>query len=235
MKYLTEYMKKLFSRKVVAYSLIIAFIFSLGYLAGNSQWTGGNISVELGDGFRFDPSVQRSVDKVLARADLTDHQWVGDRLQVPKDKLFFYIAALADYYVFPTNRYRDHFFPRTTVVDSDSPFHNAKIMHARMNAATERATADAIKLLPGIADAQVKRTTRVEWGCMWSYSLDRSVVVTLETMEDKPLDVDVLVEVRIIVASAFRHIAWEEINIVDARNNRLYDEFDELADVGLLH
>ena len=215
------YLSMTLGNRIVAALLAATLFISLGYLIVGSIKPAdfGSKTVYIYNGYRFDQFQQRAADSSLAKKNLREHQWVGDRLQVPRDKLHLYVAALAeDDVVAPTST------PRQDTADNFSPFHHAKIMDTRMIAASERSTAAAIKMLPGIADAWVMSYKRPEWERnVWARKNVISVSVTLDAIEKKPLPDETIAAVGRIVAPAFGITNLKEIAIVDARNTRSYN------------
>ena len=236
MKRIKEYSKQLFSRRAVACLFMATLLFSLGYFAGSSKTTYSNTHVALYAGFRFDTTQQRAASNALASAGLTNYRWVGDQLHVPRNVKHLFNDALAKAGVtatIATSRQNTmdaaHFFTR--------PFHHKKIMESRMIAATERSTADAIKWLPGIADAVVVSLTHPTWERnVWERRQTWSVSVTLDTTCNRPLPNETIVAIGQIVAPSFGITDMTEISILDARNNRRYNGSGEpIVETALLH
>ena len=102
-----------------------------------------------------------------------------------------------------------------------SPWQNAKAMNAKMLTAQERDSADAIKRLPGIADAIVITTQRPEWERnVWARRNQVvSVDVSVEACDNQPIDVVTIQMIRKIVASLFG--TTPELVIFDAKFNKM--------------
>jgi len=217
------YLSMTLGNRIVAALLAATLFVSLGYLIAGSikQADVSSKTVFLYNGHRFDQIQARAAEDAFAIAGLTDYQWVGDRIQVARDRLPRYIAELAK-----ENITAPSSTPRQDTADSFSPFHHAKIMDTRMNAASERTTSAAIKWLPGIADAIVQTHKRPDWERnVWARKNVISVSVTLDTISRTPLPDETIVAVGNIVAPAFGITNMKEIRIVDVRNSKSYDGF----------
>ena len=215
------YLSMTLGNRIVATLLAATLFISLGYLIVGSipQTEVGSRTVLIHNGERFDQTQQRAANNALALAGLRGHQWVGDQLQVPRDREGQFIAALAEANVFARTR-----TARQETADQFSPFHHAKIMNERMTSATERSAADAIRWLPGIASATVISHRRPEWERnVWARRQVVSVSVTLDTIDNRPLPDDTIVAVGNIIAPAFGITDMREIRIVDTRNSRSYN------------
>ena len=215
------YLSMTLGNRIVATLLAATLFVSLGYLIAGSikQADVASKSVFVYNGHRFDQIQARAADDAFAKAGLTDYQWIGDRIQVLRDRMPRYIAALAE-----NNVTAPSTTPRQDTADSFSPFHHAKIMDTRMIAASERSTTAAIKMLPGIADAIVQSQKRPEWERnVWARRNIISVSVTLDAIASKPLPDETIAAVGRIVAPAFGITNLKEISIVDARNSKSYD------------
>ena|GEM_PF-1434517 len=215
------YLSMTLGNRIVAALLAATLFISLGYLIAGSikQTDTSSKTVRLYNGMRFDPVQMRAADDALSLARLTGYQWVGDQLEVPRDRMHHYIAVLAaEGVAAPTST------PRQDTADSFSPFHHAKIMDTRMIAASERTTAAAIKMLPGIANAIVQSHKRPEWERnVWARRNVISVSVSLDSIATHPLPDETIAAVGRIVAPAFGITNLKEINIVDLRNSKAYD------------
>ena len=219
------YLSMTLGNRIVSALLAVILFVSLGHLivGGVQKADTRTQTVYVFNGYMFDRVQARAADSALASAGLRGHHWVGDRLQVPRDRehLFLAVLAAADVTVQSTT-------PRQDTADSLNPWHNAKIMDQKMNAASEKTLVAAIKTLPGIAEVTVISHKRPVWERnIWARTQQFSVSVTLEAIDNKPLPLETITAIGNIVAPAFGIVDMKEIRIVDARNNRSYDGIGE--------
>ena len=105
-----------------------------------------------------------------------------------------------------------------------SPWQSTRAMKAKMLAAKERDCADAIKRLPGIANAEVVIHTRLEWDRnAWEQKKVTSVEVFVDATDNRPLVIGVINAIGLIVAPTFGIADMEEIRIVDTKHVREYN------------
>ena len=103
-----------------------------------------------------------------------------------------------------------------------SPWQSARAMDAKMLAAKKLDSANAIKRLPGIADAKVVITQRPKWERnVWVRTQIVSVDVSVEAHDNRPIGVDTIQMIRKIVAPLFGTTA--ELVIFDEKFNKVYD------------
>ena len=101
---------------------------------------------------------------------------------------------------------------------------NAKVKNARMIAASERNSAAAVKLLPGIADALVQSHRHPEWERnVWARTQSVSAHAAFDSTLNKPLPAETIEAVGRIVAANFGITDLQKISIADVRNSLTYD------------
>jgi len=215
------YLSMTLGNRIVSALLAMTLLISLGYLIVGSvqQADPRTQTVFIFNGHMFDRIQARAADTALANAGLRGHHWVGDKLQVPADRQHLFIGALA-----LANVTAQTTTARQDTADGLNPWHNAKIMDQKMNAASEKTLAAAIKTLPGIAYATIISHKRPVWDRnVWSRTQQISASVTIEAIENKPLPIETITAIGNIVAPAFGITDMREIRIIDAQNNRSYD------------
>ena len=221
-------MSMTFGNRIVAALLMATLVLSLGYLIVGSIPASDPVSktVRLYGGQTFDQDQKRAAEYAISKGGLTGHQWIGDQLQVPKNKESAYIAALAaDNVLKPTDTIRHD------TASKLSPWDSSVIMDKRMITSTEMQCQDAIKMLPGIASVKVSSYKRPAWERnVWARTQITSVSVSLEAIENKPLPSHIISSVSAIVSRSFGITNLKEISIVDGRHGRSYDGSGE--DIG---
>jgi hypothetical protein len=182
--------------------------------------------VKLYGGYRFDQNEQRAAENAIANADLIGHYWDGDQLQVPTNKRSAYIAALA------RNNVLDEINPaRLGMEEKINPWQNDRVMASKMMRAKELDSANAIKMLPGIANAQVITNTRPVWERnVWARTQITSVGVSVEANDNLPISAETLVAIGRIIKPVFGITDSKEIRIVDVKCVRTYDGAGEEID-----
>ena len=197
------------------------FLISLGYLVVGSTSTKDPTSktVKLYNGHRFSINEMRAAEYAIFRQNLTGHQWIGDQLQVPTNRQAAYTAALEAASVLERND-----SAQQTAAELFSPWQNAKAMESKMLSAKELDSADAIKRLPGIADAIVVTHQCSEWERnVWARKQVMSAGVFVEAHDNRPISVDTIQAIGKIVAPLFGITDMSQISIVDTKSSRAYD------------
>jgi flagellar M-ring protein FliF len=215
------YLSMTLGNRIVATLLMATLLCSLGYLIVGSIKPADPSSkvVKLYNGYRFEPNDLRAAENAIAKKGLTGHQWLGDQLQVPKDKESAYVAILAE-----NNIPSKSGLSRLDTVLSLGPWQNAKLMDQKMMTAKEMDTANAIKMIPGIAEAKVFTNKRPAWEKnVWARTQITSVGVYIESIENKPLSADAIAAIGGIIMPAFGITNFKEIRIVDTKHQRSYD------------
>jgi len=220
------YLSMTLGNRIVAVLLTATLLVSLGYLIVGSIKTGDVNSkyTKIYNGYEFTWDEARAAENAFASATLAGHQWVGSQLQVPTDKRNAYIAALASANIIDKSA-----AARQEAVRTLSAMQSARMMDEIMLTAKEKDCIDAIKTLPGIADAKIFKHKRPEWERnVWARRYVFSVNVTVEAIDkNKPLPIETIGAVGRIVGPAFgitdAKDIRREITIVDAKNNRSYN------------
>ena len=100
---------------------------------------------------------------------------------------------------------------------------NPRVAEVKMLAAKEMDSADAIKMLPGIVNANVNVHRHSEWSRnVWTRRHATSVGVFVEASDNRPLDISVINAIGLIIGATFG-IDEEEIRIVDTKHHREYN------------
>jgi len=210
-----------FGNRVVAALLMATLLISLGYLIVGSIKAADPLSktVRLYDGYPFNPNEKRAAENAISKAGLQGHQWIGDQLQVPTNKQAAYVGAIADAKVLETSG-----LARRMTAESISPMLSGRMMDAKMLTAKEQDCVDAIKMLAGIAHAEVHTNKRVAWERhVWARTQIMSVGVFVEAIDNRPLTADTIGAIGNIVAPIFGITDMNEIRIVDTKHHRAYD------------
>jgi len=215
------YLSMTFGNRVVAALLMATLLISLGYLIVGSikEADPASQTVRLYNGRRFNFNEMRAADEAIAKAKLQGHQWIGDQLQVPVKRQNEYVAVLADAKVLEaTGR------AQQAMADLLTPWQSSGIRNEKMLAAKLSDSADAIKMLEGIADARVVANKRPAWERnVWARTQIMSVGVFVEAIENRPLSPDTIAAIGQIVAPMFGITDMNEIRIVDSKHKRAYD------------
>jgi len=96
-----------------------------------------------------------------------------------------------------------------------------RVAEIKMLTAKELDCADAIKMISGIANAEVVTHTRREWDRIRKKVT--SVAVFVEASDNRPIDISVINAISLIVAPLFGVTDMEEICIVDTKHSRKYN------------
>jgi len=115
---------------------------------------------------------------------------------------------------------------KLTAQDAKTPptsrWENTRTMEAKMRAAQEKDCTDAIRRLPGIANAQVFVNIRSSWDRnVWARTQTTATVV-VETIEAKPMEATTIVTIGQMMATTFG-IADADITIIDTKQSRAYN------------
>ena len=223
------YMSMTLGNRIVATLLAATLLFSLGYLIVGSIKRADPFSktVKMHNGYHFEQIDQRAAERAISDAHLTGYQWVGDQLLVPKDKYPAFVAALAVANV-PANISGKTSSARLEMVDKLSPWYNTKMMDTKYSAAKEIDCANAIKMIPGIADAKVFSNKRPDWNRnVWARTQIVSVGVNIEAVDNKPLSPETIAAIGAVISPMFGIVDHKEIRIVDARHKKAYDGVGE--------
>ena len=220
------YLSMTLGNRIIAALLTATLLLSLGYLIAGSIKTGDVNSkyTKMYNGYEFTWDEARAAENAFANAALTGHQWTGSQLQVPTDKRNAYVAALASANIIDKSA-----AARQEAVRTLSALQSARMMDEIMLTAKEKDCIDAIKTIPGIADAKIFKHKRPDWERnVWARRYVFSVNVTVEAIDkNKPLPIETIGAVGRIVGPAFgitdAKDIRREITIVDAKNNRSYN------------
>ncbi|MDR3234329.1 MAG: hypothetical protein LBT46_11820 [Planctomycetaceae bacterium] len=207
--------------RIVAALLLTMLLFSFGYLIVGSIKPSdpGSDVVFLYNHYRFSPNEMRAAEAALRLENKNGHQWIGDQLQVPAKYVAAYTAVLAENNVIEKNG-----LARQMTAKNLTAWQSAKMMDVQMIASKEKDCADAIKMLGGIADSMVISNKRPDWNHnVWARTQVFSAAVTIETIENKPLDDNTVAAIARIVTSVFGVTDMKEISIVDTKNSRAYN------------
>ena len=215
------YLSMTFGNRVVAALLMTTLLLSLGYLIVGSikAVDPSSKTTKLLDGYRFNSIEKGAAEIAFANAGLNGHTWLFDQLQVSTNKQAAYTSAIASGEVLEARGQA-----RKVVSDQISPMISARMMDTKMLAARERDCVDAIKMIKGIANAEVITNKRPAWERnIWARTQITSVGVFVEAIENRPLSADAIGAIGNIVAPIFGITDMNEIRIVDTRHNRAYD------------
>jgi len=215
------YLSMTFGNRVVAALLMATLLLSLGYLIVGSIKPADprTRTVMMYDGYQFSSNEKRAADHAFSSRRLGDHNWIGDKLQVPTTQRHAYAAALAEERVIETAG-----MARRMTAESISPWQSARAMDTKMLTAKEQDCVAAIKMITGIANAEVVTNRRPAWERnVWARTQIMSVGVFVEAIENRPLSADTIGAIGNIVAPIFGITDMNEIRIVDTRHQRAYD------------
>jgi hypothetical protein len=215
------YLSMTLGNRVVAALLMATLLISLGYLiVGSIKGADpAGKTVKLYNGYRFTPNEIRAAEDAISKAGLQGHQWLGDQLQVPTHRQSAFIAALADAAVLGSTG-----MARRMTAEGITPMLSARMMDARMLTAKEQDSVAAIKMLSGIANAEVVTNKRPAWERnVWARTQIMSVGVFIEAVDNRPLRPDTIAAIGNIVAPMFGITDMNEIRIVDTKHHRAYD------------
>ena len=208
--------------RIVASLLAAVLVVSLGYLLVGSirtETTPEGKHVFLYNGWNFDPGEMRAAEDALSKKGLRAHEWIGDRLRVPKNLNAKYTAALAE-----ENVLSPRGIARIAAADGIGPWDGGKTIDERKRAAFERDLADAIATLPNIASAKVFANSRRTFDRKTlQHIVIPSASVVVEAKTFKPLSDDTVASIAAIVAPAFGIVDRKEITITDNNNIRTYN------------
>jgi len=208
--------------RIIASLLAAVLVVSLGYLLVGSVKTESTPEgkyVYLYDDREFEGDEKSSVESALAKDGLHAHDWIGNKLRVPKKLSAKYGATIA-----MANALIPRYNNRKTTVEGTSPWESGKAMENKKEQATARDLADAITLLPDIATAQVFPNSRREYNRkMLQFQWIPSVSVVVKAKTNKPLSDDAVVAIAGAVAPAFGVVDYKEIKIIDSKNQKTYN------------
>ena len=208
--------------RIIASLLAAVLVVSLGYLVVGSiktEPTPEGKYVYLYDGREFEGDEKSAAENALAKEGLRGHDWIGNKLRVPRKLSAKYTAQIAAEKVLnPRNN------ARITAVNGASPWESGKAMDNKKEQAYARDIADAIAQMPDIATAEVFPNSRREFNRkllqnQWIPSV--SVFVKAKTF--KPLSDDAVASIAAIVAPAFGIVDRKEITITDSKNVKTYN------------
>ena len=219
------FMSMTLGNRIVASLLVATLLLSLGYLVVGSIQTTDPLSrtIMWNDGYQFNVNERGAAEHAFASRRLTDHVWVGNRLQIPTSQRIAYGLALAEADVLERSGHHQQ-----TAAGNLSAWQSARMMDTQMLIAKQQDTVDAITKIPGISSARILTHRRPEWERnVWARRQVISVSVTLEAIENRPLSVETITAVGNLVANAFGVTDRREISITDTRHSRSYDGFGE--------
>ena len=208
--------------RIVASMLAAVLAVSLGYLFVGSIQTetlpDGKYAF-IYDGRSFDGDEKTAAESAIARAKLRGHDWIGDKLRVPKKQVATFTNVLAAERVLnPRGN------ARTTMVNGTNPWESGKAMENKKEQAYAQDLAHAIALIPDIATAQVFPNSRRDFNRQTlQYRWIPSASVFVEAKAYKPLSDDVIASIAAIIAPAFGIVDLKEITITDSKNVRSYN------------
>lgn len=215
------YLSMTFGNRIITALLMATLLLSLGYLIVGSipPTDPASKTTKIYNGRRFNYNEQRAAENAIAKNSLSGHQWIGDQLLVPTNRHKDFIAALADASVLQNDS-----TARQTAAEMLTAWQSARLMNEKMTTAKERDSADAIKRVPGIADAQVVSNKRPAWERnVWARTQITSVGVFVEAIDNKPLSADTIGAIGQIIKPMFGITDMREISIVDTKHARAYD------------
>jgi len=215
------YLSMTLGNRIVSALLFATLLISLGYLivGGIKPPDPRTKTVMMYDGYMFSTSEKGAAEYAFSRARLTDHNWIGNQLQVPTHQRPDYARILAEADV-PESSGK----ARQTAAQNLSAWQSARMMNTQMIAAKERDTVDAIKKIPGIFNVTILTHQRPEWERnVWARRQVMSVSVIVEAVETKPLRLETISTIGNLVANAFGITNRKEISITDSKNSRSYD------------
>ena len=208
--------------RIIASMLAAVIVVSLGYLVVGSIKT--DVTPEGKYAYVYDdrPFVgdeKSSAENALARAGLRGHDWIGDKLRVPRNQLAKYTAVIAENKVLnPRGN------ARKEAVDGAGPWESGKMLDNKKEQATARDLANAIAMLPDVATAQVFPSSRRDFNRQTlQHRWIPSASVLVEAKTNKPLSDDAVASIAAIVAPAFGIVDLKEITITDSKNVRTYN------------
>jgi flagellar M-ring protein FliF len=206
--------------RILTVLLALVLLVSLGWLIGGSIKPADPQSkyVLVFDGYNFDSKDKIAVQAALSKANLRDHVWLGDQLRVLKSQEATYTAQIAA--------------EKAIRIPGNSSFQTAKDLSpwdsnlsktAKMFQAKAQDVADSISKLEGIKSAEVLPNTRRDWDRnVWARKDVCTVAVNVETIGYKPLSIETVSAVGGLVSAAFGTDP-KLVNIVDGKNNRIYN------------
>jgi len=219
------FMSMTLGNRIVASLLAATLLISLGYLVVGSIPAADPLSrtIMWNDGYQFNVNERGAAEHAFASRRLTDHVWVGNRLQIPTNQRIAYGLALAEANVLERSGHHQQ-----TAAGNLNAWQSARMMDTQMLIAKQQDTVDAITKIPGISSARILTHRRPEWERnVWARRQVISVSVVLEAIENRPLSVETITAVGNLVANAFGVTDRREISITDSRHSRSYDGFGE--------
>ena len=103
-----------------------------------------------------------------------------------------------------------------------NPWDSARTKETKLLIAKAHDSANAIKHLPGITDANV--LVHSAWKRnVWAKSQNSYVTVCVDTSGNNPIDMDIVRMIGRIIASKFGITDMEDIHVVDTKYHRIYD------------
>lgn len=143
--------------RITAALLVAVIGVSLGYLFQDYAAGGKEF---LFNGEMMQPREVDAMEAAIAKAKLNDYERQGNRISVPRGKKAEYLAAVADGGALPVN------FDTLLLEEANkgSMFSDSKTRDARMKAARERQLSMMIRMMEGVADAQVLYDVREQKG-----------------------------------------------------------------------
>ena len=215
------YLSMTLGNRIVASLLATTLLVSLGYLVVGSIPSADPTSktVKLFGGYNFSSNEKRAAEYALANANLSEHHWIGDQLQVPTSKRPLYTLTLA-----AENIPEKTNFARVIEASNLSPWHSRALTETKMNPAKEKDFVDAVRMIPGIANATVISNKRPSWERnVWARTNIPSLSVTVEVIENKPLGLDTIGVIGHMAMVAFGILDVKDIRIADTRHKRVYN------------
>jgi len=206
--------------RILTVLLSLVLLCSLGYLIAGSIKPADPQSkyVFVFDGYNFDAKDKIAVQSALSKAKLRDHIWVGDQLQVPKSQESSYTAQIAAEKAIRISG-------RTSFETAEklSPWDSNLSKTEKMFQAKALDVSDSISKLEGIKSAEVHPNKRRDWDKnVWAKKDVLTIGVNVETIGYKDLDIGTVSAIGGLVAFAFGTDP-KLVNIVDAKNNRIYN------------
>lgn len=219
------YLSMTFGNRIVASLLFATLFISLGYLIVGSIKPADPRSktTMMYDGYQFTANEKAAAEFAFSGKRMTDHNWVGNQLQIPTSQKAAYALAIAEGAVLDKDG-----MARLGAAKNLNPFQSSRMVETQMNAAKERDAIDAIMKIPGISNVSILTHRRPEWERnVWARRQVMSVAVVVEAIENKPLKVETITAIGNLIAPVFGITDRKEISITDSKNSRSYDGFGE--------
>lgn len=205
--------------RIIASLLITTLLVSLGFLViGSIKPTESRSKYTyLFDGFEFSSKDKIAVESALSTGGLKDHEWVGNKLRVPKKSMASYAARIATEKAInvPGGALKD-------TAGALSPWDSNLSTSEKMLRAKEADAASSISKLEGVLSAEVIANRRKDWDKnVWARKEVFSVGVNVEPVGYKPLSDNTVAAIGGLISVIFGADP-SLVRVVDNKNNRIY-------------